>query len=90
MSHQIVIARGFQGQPRKLVALDWTDARVVVGNPTRISDVESVDNFSLSLPRADVFAFDPDVLAALEEEFRERGETKRASWQGLKHWSANA
>lgn len=90
MTQSIVIVRGFKGEPRKLVALDWNDVRVQVGNPNSVSSAESVDNHTLSLPRADVFAFDPDALAALEREFSERGETNRASWGRLKPWASNA
>jgi hypothetical protein len=82
-----VIVRAFKGEPLQRVVLDAYDTRVVVAHPDLLDRVKSGESSPLTVPRTDVFAFDPDAFQRLSSEWRENGATDARSWRGLAPWA---
>jgi hypothetical protein len=89
MAQSIVIARGFGGEPKRLLALSAEDGRVLVGVTEENANTESVDNF-VSLPKSDVFEFEAQLFERLLEEWEMMGRTDPATWRSLRPWGARA
>lgn len=87
MAEEIVIARGFQGEPKRLVARGAADGRVLVGIASENADDQSVDNV-VALPRSDVFEWEPEVFRRLTIEWNGTGGTDPQTWAALRPWGS--
>lgn len=87
MSEPIVIARGFLGEPHRLLVIGAEQGRVTVANPRALKEVHEDDAATLCLPFSSVFEFDAEAFDALTEEFRSRGKTDSKSWRALSPWA---
>lgn len=89
MTQTIVIARGFGGEPKRLVAKAVEDGRVLVGVTEEDAGEEAVDNV-VSLPRSNVFSFDAALFDRLTTEWEVMGQTEAETWRALKPFGARA
>jgi hypothetical protein len=83
MSGELVIARGYGGQPLKRVAVQAREGLIYIANPAVVGAVNSGDSHPIGFPASDVYNFDETAFNALVMEWEERGETDRGLWSKL-------
>jgi hypothetical protein len=88
MSQTIVIVRGFEGEPRRLVVLDANSTRALVANPEIMDKITSGESHPVALMRSDVFRFDAAVFERLLSQWMIDGKTEPSLWRELEAWSA--
>jgi hypothetical protein len=89
MAQDLVIARGFGGEPKRLTVRGAAEGRVLVGIADKNASDESVDNV-VSLPRSNVFEFEAQLFKQLTEEWEMMGRTDPDTWRALRPWGSRA
>lgn len=89
MAQNVVIARGFRGEPKRLIARGAAEGRVLVGIAAESATDEAVDNV-VSLPRSDVFEFEAKLFERLSEQWETMGQTDPDTWRALRPWGSRA
>lgn len=83
MTHQHVLAKGFRGQPLDRVMVCARDGLIFVANIASVDKAESGEIPAVGFPETDVFAFDPTIYEALQQEWESAHQTEIATWNSL-------
>lgn len=86
MMQNLVIVRGFEGEPVRMVVVGTDGNRVTVAHPTMLEKIAAGESFPVSLPLSDVYRFDSDLFERLLREWRGSSGTSPTTWEALSHW----
>ncbi len=87
MRQSIVIVRAFAGEPLKRVVVEANEKRAAVALPETLDRIASGEMIAISLPRSDLYQFEPIAFERLRAEWEREGSTNPQSWRRLKGWA---
>lgn len=86
MAESFVIARAFEGEPLKRVALETGNGLVYLAAPEGISAIGAGEAGAVGFPMKDVFEFSESAFATLADQWARQRETDPATWGKLRHY----